>query len=308
VHDKFVALQQQKNLRIREIPSLSETRWACRWRSLDTILQRLDIIVDLLSSDSFTASEAVEAKGLLHQILSVSFLSSLLIFHELLSLTHCLSESLQSPQLHAGNAASLVEAVKSALEKKRANSEKEFEALWNEVKCLCEKFDVDMCAVGGRRKRKINERANFLIVSPIGQGQSSDFSGNPSDNLRISIFIPILERFMAELTRRFTPEAINMTKAVQALVSVDYVNFFEFEDMKPLLDVVGEPLGVNPTLLKSELVVAKEMIAASTPVVALQDVLLLLSDDASFRNLRQCIRAALRYLFQAHHVNDPSRV
>ena len=60
------------------------------------------------------------------------------------------------------------------------------------------------------------------------------------------------------------------------------------------MNVLSEPLQLNDSLLKSELTIAKHMLAASrAPAKELQDVLNLLSDNGSFHNLRLCMRAAL---------------
>jgi hypothetical protein len=134
IHSKFLDLQKEKGLPMRELPSLSETRWACRWRSLNTIRQRFDVIVELLSCDFLTANERVDANGLLHQILALRFISCLLIFHELLSITHGLNEALQSPKLNIGNAVGLVEAVLSTLQRKRCNDVDEWTLLWTQVR------------------------------------------------------------------------------------------------------------------------------------------------------------------------------
>ena len=86
---------------------------------------------------------------------------------------------------------------------------------------------------------------------------------------------------------RFTPTTISMTKAVQALVNVDCANFLNFEDMQLLVNVLSEPLQLNDSLLKSELTIAKHMLAASSaPAIKYRDVLSLLSDDGLFHNLR----------------------
>ena len=65
--------------------------------------------------------------------------------------------------------------------------------------------------------------------------------------------------------------------------------------MQPLVDVLREPLQVNSSLLKGELAIGKHILASQSAgsIKTLPDILHLLSDDGSFRNLRLCMRAAL---------------
>jgi hypothetical protein len=150
---------------------------------------------------------------------------------------------------------------------------------------------MDIGMENRRRKRKLNETRDVLLMSNVGQ---RFYDNDPSSHYRINLFIPVLDRFIEEMTRRFTPEAISMTKAVQALVNVDYVNFLEFEDMNAILKILSEPLDISASLLKSELIIAKRLLSSRhSSITTFQDVLTLLSDDGSFHNLRLCMRAAL---------------
>ena len=66
----------------RQLQRLSDTRWACRYLSLDVIASTYDSILATLESiaDGDDKLKSIEATGLLHQIHCFKFISCLVIF------------------------------------------------------------------------------------------------------------------------------------------------------------------------------------------------------------------------------------
>ena len=61
----------------RELQRLSDTRWACRYTSLDTICSTYDAVLATLE---LIGDEAIEAAGLYHHIHNFQFIACLIIF------------------------------------------------------------------------------------------------------------------------------------------------------------------------------------------------------------------------------------
>uniref|UniRef100_A0A1X7VK12 TTF-type domain-containing protein n=1 Tax=Amphimedon queenslandica TaxID=400682 RepID=A0A1X7VK12_AMPQE len=81
-----VFMEKQKELypdkQPTQLQSLSETRWACRYLSLEAIVSTFDAVLATLESigEGSDKQKAVEAVGLFHLVTSFKFLSCLIIF------------------------------------------------------------------------------------------------------------------------------------------------------------------------------------------------------------------------------------
>ena len=116
-----VYLEMQNRLhpgkQTRQLQRLSDTRWACRYLSLDVIASTFDSILATLESiaDSNDKAKAIEATGLLHQIGCFKFVSCLIIFWRIMGLTKSLSDQLQSEEIDFALAADLVASTSDTL-------------------------------------------------------------------------------------------------------------------------------------------------------------------------------------------------
>ena len=91
-------------------------KWPCRHSSIKSVKSTITAIIatlEELSDDS--GSGAIEARGLLHQIKSFSFILSLILF-DIFSITGKLSDFLQSKTINYAAAAKSISATKAALE------------------------------------------------------------------------------------------------------------------------------------------------------------------------------------------------
>ena len=84
----------------RELVRLSDTRWACRYISVNTVCHTYDAILATLAeiADNDDAARAVTATWLLSQVKSFNFIIILVIFDRILSCTRQLSDLIQSQQ------------------------------------------------------------------------------------------------------------------------------------------------------------------------------------------------------------------
>ena len=129
-----------------EIPQLSDTRWACRYMAVHLFQTRYECLLEALDDieRSRDRSAAAEARGLVMQLKSLSFLAILCIFEEILGLTKPLSDHLQSKELDLSCAIDLVESVKKTFAEYRSDSH--FSShIWNRVTELAHTRDIEMC-------------------------------------------------------------------------------------------------------------------------------------------------------------------
>ncbi|XP_011407653.1 PREDICTED: zinc finger MYM-type protein 1-like [Amphimedon queenslandica] len=148
-------LNKQKEMKIKELRlvKLSDTRWSCRHTSMKAvktifaaILSTLDEIFDT------TGTRAIEARGLLHQVQSFSFLLSLIIFDKIFSITGNLSNLLQAEQINYSAAAICITATKTTLVNLR--SEAKWKKLWDEAVKLANSLNIHITVTSAHRQRQ----------------------------------------------------------------------------------------------------------------------------------------------------------
>lgn len=124
-HDKFVDGQRVKNLKVMEIPKLSDTRWVCRHVAVRLFKERYDSLLYALESiiaQSHDGCEKAESIGLLHQLQSFTFILLLWIFEDILGITKILSDTLQGKELDLARAMELVNSVQEILTERRSQA------------------------------------------------------------------------------------------------------------------------------------------------------------------------------------------
>ena len=92
-HDKFVSLQKERQEKVMELPKLSDTRWVCKLKAVQTFNNRFVAILGTLElySQLGKPRERAEAKGLVGQLNTKSTVFLLNLFDRVLSVTNCLS-------------------------------------------------------------------------------------------------------------------------------------------------------------------------------------------------------------------------
>ena len=82
-HTLFInsQLELHPKQQTRELQKLCETRWACKFNSLDAVCRTFDSIILTLQSIIYDGdkAKAIEAAGLYHHVHSFSFISFLII-------------------------------------------------------------------------------------------------------------------------------------------------------------------------------------------------------------------------------------
>ena len=109
-HDKLVNTQKEKQLKVLDIPQLSDTRWVCRYLAVNVWYGCLVEVLEKVIENSGDRTEAAEATGILAQIQQF-FLILLTTFNSILGLTKPLSDALQVKHLHLSAVFELVDSI-----------------------------------------------------------------------------------------------------------------------------------------------------------------------------------------------------
>ena len=122
VHENFVKLQKEihPGEKIRELQSLSKTRWWTRAMSCKNVLIRFECIIRLMRQVSSIdkGARATTARGLFAQM-NYNFLQLLHFFTDILSTVNKISEQLQDPRLDLAKACQLISTLQQELECRR---------------------------------------------------------------------------------------------------------------------------------------------------------------------------------------------
>nr|XP_054592247.1 zinc finger MYM-type protein 1 [Nothobranchius furzeri] len=196
----------------RELPKLSDTRWACRYAACHNLLDRLPAVCRLLQEIGLESQgdRAVDARGLLAQI-DLNFIGLLVMFKKVLGQSKFLSDMLQSPSLDLSAAVSLVDSLLATLQKYR--SEAFFEVVWREVEEMAVKCDQSWEKT--KRQPKTNRRLHdYILTTSTGEHRVDK---NDRENFKRHIFYPVLDSMTGELQRRFSKRNCTIMKGIQAL-------------------------------------------------------------------------------------------
>lgn len=121
VHQKWQDIQRAMfQGQPRELPRLSDVRWACRFHACRNLMDRLPAVLRVLHDidDENSGDRCVEACGLRGQI-DLNFIGLLVIFLRILGDTKFLSDMLQSSSLDLARAVDLIEALQDTFEQYR---------------------------------------------------------------------------------------------------------------------------------------------------------------------------------------------
>ncbi|XP_030834454.1 zinc finger MYM-type protein 1-like [Strongylocentrotus purpuratus] len=262
VHKVFVDYQQRAKCRVKELVRLSDTRWVCRYQSLSTLKTRYSYILEVLEHfcDSQESKRdpklVVEARGLLNQAMSVSFVTHLEVLMTLLSHSQALSETLQANDANLGNAVTMINSVISIAEETRASG---WPDLVQDITRICEDNNIPTVPQPKRRRKQRTFDDSFLMASTGHRSQSeAESSAEFLDDLRVNTFLPILDAFKSEMTRRFSASNIAIMQGVDALLTPSSVNFLKFSAVEPFVELYTDSLDVDVQLLKAEMIMARQ--------------------------------------------------
>ena len=233
----------------------------------------------------------MQAKGLVHQLLNYQFIAHLCLFCRILSETYVVSTTLQSSTIDISQSVKLITSMISSISDLREKQS----GCTDEVVATCSTHDVPIegpRSQEGKRKRTIREPSDYVYTSTVGQREVVT-----SETIRVQFFIPVLDRILSELRRRFSDDSLAIVSSVSSVLCPDSPKFLNFGDIIPLLSVYSDACDIDKTLLKAEMTVAlnllKNELKDNLKTTNLETVLSKLTPQVAFPNLMKCVQLAL---------------
>ena len=258
------------------LTDLSETRWACRWRSVNATKQSLRPLLSCLKEQSQPESGnrcIAEAAGLLHQMKQTSFFVCLVVVERVLSIVQVAHAVLQKKTMTISQASSTISNTVASLESLRCDAE--WKEIWIEVCRLRSTAEIqsdsdesDIAASrqhdegrSSRRPTKVPRMEDFLIMSTCGQRQQLSDLHKPRNVMsdagkqwQMEVFYPVVDSLVGEMKRRFLdPEIIKLSTAADAVMALNDAD----GTIQELLNTYNAVLKINPSLLKAEMHVVR---------------------------------------------------
>ena len=218
--------------------SLTEVRWACKFEGVNTMVKRLQAILESLQKiGASNSNQADSAAGLYHKILSGKFVISRCFLHQVLSIMHGLSKAMQEVNVKWLNVANEMVAVRKRLVEIETND------IIESAKELCSTVNITL------------DYEDPVHVSR----QDSTKSACPREfceHLKAASVPMLLE----ELERRFSSENTDILGALKAL-DASKPTYLDYTTLSSLVARFGASLHIDSTLLKAECERAKILIA-----------------------------------------------
>uniref|UniRef100_A0A667WWJ6 DUF4371 domain-containing protein n=1 Tax=Myripristis murdjan TaxID=586833 RepID=A0A667WWJ6_9TELE len=214
VHQKWQDIQRSmyQEDQPRELPRLSDIRWACRYYACRNLMDRLPAVLQVLHDidEENNGDRSVEARGLRGQI-NLDFIGLLATFRRILGDTKFLSDMLQSPSLDLARAIDLIEALQDSVVKYR--DESSFDQLWTEVLSMAQQCNISTERMSKRQLKTSSALNDTVVMSTVGQR----YSDTGKDYFCKTVYYPILDHVNAELERRFSRTNCDIMRGIQAL-------------------------------------------------------------------------------------------
>ena len=277
----------------RELQRLSDTRWACRYTSLDAVCSTFDCILSALEiiGEGDDKSKAIEAVGLYHHIHSFQFISCLVIFTRVMSFTKSLSDHLQSRDLDLVSAADLVTSTMQIL--KELRTDEKWEHTFKYINDVAALHDIEIEERRRRRRPRPAVRDDYVTESTLGHRDPL----NTSQSLKLDVYFPVLDHILSEMERRFSERNLEIMKGLQAC-SPKSSHFLDFSE----LDALSKFYGLSGDgLFSTECVLAKRCLTDKNPETVMDVYSHLLPLQSAFPTLYKLIRIALTIAVSTAH-------
>ena len=215
-HDLLRKLQS--NLQIStEIFSLSQTRWAYRYKATKAVFENYDEILDALDIIyEGKSSQRMTARGVKLSIISPEFLICLIIFNKILPLIHVAHKAFQSSNINISQALETIESLITEFNILRTNLQ--WSNLWDQYQNFAN--NEAETSTRPKRNRKPPAFEGFSVEINLPTCNSND----NSNYYKVHIYFEIIDRILFELNRRFKTDSMIFFKAISSILNVECEN------------------------------------------------------------------------------------
>jgi hypothetical protein len=262
-HPIFIETQRRlyPNRRPMELKRLIETRWSCRFQSIETLLKTYSAVLNTLADvrDTHHSPErSALAAGYLLKLESFPFVLMLVIMERLMRVAFILSNALQDPELDLAAAVTLINNVVRQLTEMRGCNEgdntNEWDEIWSTAHKICQDNHIEIDvpdsvvqpAENVRRQARTCKPPSWLdsYLTTESSGARRDHSGTSAslsvtadcrkNGCRVSVYIVVIDRMLIEMKKRFGPLQNSFFSAIQALQPKS-ANFMMQEIIQPMI-------------------------------------------------------------------------
>ena len=198
-HHIFTTIMKESSDKCITLKRLCETRWHCRYECVCSIRICYKPLCEALKQISKTEANqsGANAAMILKNISTFEFILNVTVLESVLSLTNLLSKQFQERGADISALHSKVQAVVDSLKVKR--SERYFKNVWDGVMIVAQEMNIEPPSLP--RPRKVPKR--------IDDGSPSVVFSSPCDNLRVTVFYPLLDCLVEEINDRFKENDIH---------------------------------------------------------------------------------------------------
>ena len=240
IHEAYKDICQNLVFKQKEISAISDTRWACRYRTVKAIDDSYDAIeTSLLFISKGDSRQRFEANGLLSTYKTCEFNISLKIFVKILSIIHVLHKSLQSEDSDLSAATDQILGTIRVLKALRNNLE--WNIIWNSID--------NNKSIPNKRIRTANINEDF--VYNYVQTDNNLSIENLSEFYKSHLYFEVIDTLTNELERRFSKENLDLAKAVSGVFTANSLN------SQPLINKYAKILKIDPLLTTNEIAILR---------------------------------------------------
>jgi hypothetical protein len=169
----------------------------------------------------------------------LDFVSGLVIFENLLSITKGLSDQLQAQDLDLVGALSLLD---TAVDQLVEAHESGWQSMWHDILELTQQNSIRMQVPGSSRRGRARQQKEITDCIPMettGQ-RLSDIPADSTDEdyFRRNMFLPAVDKILQELNSRFSDEGQTIMSSIQAC-SPQSSLFLDAEKLSPVVAHYG---------------------------------------------------------------------
>jgi len=272
-HPLFIETQRivYPNRSPLELKRLIETRWSCRYESIETFMKVFKAIIqtlEVICESHHSVERAAMARGYLFQITDVKFVAMLLIMEAILKMTYCLSNALQDPELDLAAAITLINSVTTQLRQLRDSAD-QWDDIWKRVIDVCAENEIPFqllpkptrpviiqsdqgtSVLREQRPSRVSKMPShmrdYFTLDTVGarhhvldakrehaENTTAEGVCTVENNYRVSVFLVLIDNVLGEMDKRFSPLQNNLFAAVQSLQPTSQ-NFMSFTAVQPLI-------------------------------------------------------------------------
>ena len=239
IHQRWVSMQRQDNLKVIELKSLSETRWACQSVMITAFCSRLEqflAVLQVIIDSDCDAARVVAARGFLGQV-DRTFVRYLFALKHVLMSAKSLSDFLQNPENSLSDALAVVESFVSVLQNMR--SDEKCDEFWTEANCVCESLNIPE-RVARRKRRLCSRLAGSVVDAPV---EGSDSDPESFQTFKRNIFA-VIDKMLSEIDRRFSDKSKKTMKGIDALTPKSE-NFLDENMIREFADEYSSLINVD---------------------------------------------------------------